>query len=168
MTYILAISVSALFLLADRITKYLVVSGMTEGQSIPFIPKFMDFTYITNDGAAWNFLSGRTWLLVVFTAIVMVGCIVFLIINGKKEPLLFWSICLVVSGGVGNMIDRIFNKGQVIDFLKTLFIDFPIFNIADCAVVIGAGLLILYFILDTIREAKEEKAKKLAEKNSDE
>lgn len=163
MTYILAIAVSALFLVADRITKYLVVSGMELGQSIPFIPEFMDFTYIYNTGGAWGVLSGNTWLLVLFTAVVMLGGVAYLIYlvkTKKNEPTLFWSICLILSGGVGNMIDRIFNEGRVIDFLRTLFIDFPIFNIADCAVVIGAGLLILYFILDTIKEAKAEKAKK--------
>lgn len=167
MTYILAVAVSALFLLADRITKYLVVSGMELNESIPFIPKFMDFTYIYNTGGAWGILSGKTWLLVVFTAAVMVLCVVFLIKNGKKNPLLFWSICLILSGGVGNMIDRIFNNGKVIDFLRTLFIDFPIFNIADCAVVIGAGLLILYFIMDIVKEAKSEKLKKAEEEAAD-
>ncbi len=169
MTYILAIAVSALFLLADRVTKYLVVSGMTLNQSIPFIPKFMDFTYIYNTGGAWGILSGKTWILVLFTAVVMIGCVIFLIKNGKKNPILFWSVCLILSGGVGNMIDRIFNDGKVIDFLRTLFIEFPIFNIADCAVVIGSGLLILYCILDIVREAKEEKAKKaLTEESKDE
>ncbi len=166
MTYILAIAVSVLFLLADRITKYLVVSGMSLNESIPFIPEFMDFTYIYNTGGAWGILSGKTWILVLFTAVVMIGCVIFLIKNGKKTPLLFWSVCLILSGGVGNMIDRIFNDGKVIDFLRTLFIDFPIFNIADCAVVIGSGLLILYCILDIVREAKEEKVEKAAQKES--
>lgn len=166
MTYILAIAVSALFLLADRITKYLVVSGMSLNHSIPFIPKFMDFTYIYNTGGAWGILSGKTWILVLFTAAVMIGCVIFLIKNGKKNPLLFWSVCLILSGGLGNMIDRIFNEGKVIDFLRILFIDFPIFNIADCAVVIGSGLLILYCILDIIKEVKEEKVEKTEQKES--
>ena len=158
MTYILAIITSVLFLLADRFTKYIVDTNMELGESIPFIPEFMDFTYIHNTGGAWGILSGKTWLLVVLTAAVMVFCVVFLIRNGRRNPLLFWSICLIVSGGVGNMIDRIFNEGRVIDFLRTLFIEFPIFNIADCAVVIGAGLLILYFVLDIIKEGKEKKS----------
>ena len=145
MTYILAIISSVLFLLADRFTKYIVETNMALNESIPFIPNFLDFTYIHNTGGAWGILAGKTWLLVVFTAVVMAFCVVFLIRNGFKNPLLFWAVCLVVSGGVGNMIDRIFNEGRVIDFLRTLFIDFPIFNLADCAVVIGAGLLILYF-----------------------
>lgn len=162
MTYVLAIIVSALFLLADRFTKYIVDTNMALHESIPFIPGFMDFTYIHNTGGAWGVLSGKTPILVVFTAFVMVGCIIFLIKYGRKNPLLFWAVCLIISGGIGNMIDRIFNEGRVIDFLRTLFIDFPIFNVADCAVVIGAGLLILYFIIDTVKDAKENKKNKQA------
>lgn len=166
MTYILAIAVSVLFLLADRFTKYIVTSNMELYESIPFIPKFLEFYYIHNTGGAWGILSGKTWILVVFTAVVMVCCVIFLVKNGKNNPLLFWSICLILSGGIGNMIDRVFNEGRVIDFLRTLFIDFPIFNIADCAVVIGAGLLTLYFVIDIIKEEKQKKAAK--EEPSDE
>ena len=166
MTYILAVAVSVLFLLADRFTKYLVVSNMELGSSLPFIPHFLDFTYIHNTGGAWGILSGHTWMLVVFTAVAMAFCVVVLIKNGRKNPLLFWAVCLILSGGVGNMIDRIFNGGKVVDFLRTLFIDFPIFNVADCAVVIGAGLLILYFVIDIIGEAKKEKVKKITEEKS--
>ena len=160
MTYILAIAVSVLFLVADRVSKYLVDTNMELFDSIPFIPKFLDFYYIHNTGGAWGVFSGKTWLLVVTTAAVMIACIVVLIKNGRKNPLFFWSICLVLSGGVGNMIDRIFNEGKVIDFIRTLFMEFPIFNIADCAVVIGAGLLILHFVLEIIAEEKEKKLKK--------
>ncbi len=157
MTYYIAIAVSVLFLIADRFTKYLVTSNMELYESVDFIPKFLDFTFIYNTGGAWGILSGKTWLLIVFTAAVMAFCIVFLIKNGRKNPLLFWSVCLIISGGAGNMIDRIFNEGRVIDFIRTLFIDFPIFNVADCAVVIGAGMLILYFVLDMIKDSKAKK-----------
>lgn len=162
MTYIIAIAVSVLFLVADRFTKYLVESNMALGESVPFIPGFMDFTFIHNEGGAWGILSGKTWLLVVFTAVVMVGCVIFLIKNGRKNPLMFWAVCLILSGGVGNMIDRIFNDGKVIDFFRTLFIEYPIFNVADIAVVIGTGLLILYFLLDLIKEQRAKKAEKAA------
>lgn len=166
MTYIIAIAVSVLFLIADRVTKYLVESNMDLGESIPFIPKVLDFTFIHNEGGAWGILSGKTWLLVVFTAVVMAGCVYFLIKNGKKSPLLFWAICLILSGGVGNMIDRIFNDGKVIDFFRTLFIEYPIFNVADITVVIGTGLLILYFMLDLIKEQKPENTEKAVEVES--
>ncbi len=157
MTYYLSIAVSVLFLVADRFTKYLVTANMSLYESVDFIPKFLDFTFIYNTGGAWGVLAGKTWLLILFTAAVMVFCVFFLIKNGKKNPLLFWAICLILSGGVGNMIDRVFNGGRVIDFIRTLFMDFPIFNVADCAVVIGAGLLILYFVLDIIKDARAKK-----------
>ncbi len=166
MTYILAIVVSVLFLLADRVTKFVVATNMELFESAPFIPGFMEFRYIHNTGGAWGIMSDKTWVLVLLTSIVMFGCIAFLIRNGKKNPLIFWAICLVLSGGVGNMYDRIFNSGRVIDFLATQFIDFPIFNIADCAVCIGAGLLILHFILEIIREEREKKEQKLSPKDS--
>jgi signal peptidase II len=63
----------------------------------------------------------------------------------------------VLAGGLGNMLDRIFRGGMVVDFLHATFINFPIFNVADCAVVIGAGLLILYYMLDIKNDLKKEK-----------
>ena len=67
------------------------------------------------------------------------------------------SIALVISGGIGNMIDRI-ALGYVVDFLKFAFIDFPVFNVADSFVCIGAGLLILAMILDIIKDVKAKKS----------
>ena len=66
------------------------------------------------------------------------------------------SIALVISGGIGNMIDRV-ALGYVVDFLKFAFIDFPVFNIADSLVCVGAGLLMLAMVLDIINESKEKK-----------
>jgi signal peptidase II len=78
--------------------------------------------------------------------------------------LLFWAICLVLSGGIGNMIDRIFRSGNVIDFLHFEFWpQFPVFNVADCGIVIGAGLLILHFIIEAVNEYKARKQVENAE-----
>ena len=100
-------------------------------------------------------LSGHTVILLTLTTLVMGFCIFFLCKYAKKSKLLFWAVCLVLAGGLGNMYDRIFREGNVVDFLHFEFWpDFPIFNVADCGVVIGAGLLILYFIIDTIKEYK--------------
>ena len=85
---------------------------------------------------------------------------------GIKNKLMFWAISLVLSGGIGNLIDRIFRNGKVIDFLHFAFFkEFPVFNIADCAIVIGAILLVLYFILDMISDAKAKKKAALDEMN---
>lgn len=163
MSFILAGIVAVIFLVADQVTKYIVAANMELGSTVGFLNGFLDFTYTLNDGGAWGMLGGFRWLLLASTALIMVVIVVLIIRNKFKSKLLFWAGSLIISGGIGNMIDRIFNGGKVVDFLQVKFIDFPIFNIADCAVVIGAGLIILYFILDTVREEREKKAKKEAE-----
>lgn len=161
MFYTLAIVTAILFLIIDQITKYIVISNMQLYDTIPFINGIMDFTYIHNTGGAWGILNKHTWILVVFTLLAMAICVFVLIKYARANKILFFALCLIISGGTGNMIDRIFRGGKVIDFLEVTFIDFPIFNIADCAVCIGAGLLLLYFIVDLIKERKEKRAKGL-------
>ena len=74
--------------------------------------------------------------------------------------LMTWSIILVLSGGIGNLIDRVFRGGKVVDFLHFEFYpEFPLFNLADCPVVIGGGLLIMAYVLDIVKESKNKNAK---------
>ncbi len=158
MSFIIAAIVSALILVADQITKYIVTVNMTLGESRPFLKGLLDFVYIYNEGGAWGFLSGYQWILLTVTSIVIIIFITVLVKYGMQDKLLFWSVCLVLSGGLGNMIDRIFRGGKVVDFLHFEFMpDFPVFNVADCSVVIGTGLLIIYFIVGSIRENKMKK-----------
>ncbi len=157
-SYILAVFSGILVLVTDQLTKYYISSNFVLGQSADFLDGFIDITYIHNRGGAWGMLSGYRWLLLLITAVVMAICIAMLIRLGRKSKLLFWAIVLVLAGGVGNMIDRIFRDGSVVDFLHFEFIpSFPVFNVADCGIVIGAGLLILYFIIDMYRDTKKKK-----------
>ena len=73
-----------------------------------------------------------------------------------NSNLLVWSFSMIIGGGIGNMIDRI-ARGYVIDFIDVQFVDFYFFNIADCFVVIGCGLLILYLVTDIFKDSKKEK-----------
>lgn len=131
---------------------------MTLGESREFIDGFLDISYIHNTGGAWGILSGYTWVLLSLSIVVILICITLLIKTGAQNKLLFWAVTLVVTGGAGNLIDRIFRGGKVVDFLHFEFYPtFPVFNIADIAVVVGAGLLILYYILDTAKEYKNKK-----------
>ena len=155
MSYILAALLSALLLAADQFTKHLITANFVLGQSTPFWPGVLEFTYIHNNGGAWGLMEGHTWLLLTVTLLIMIVCIALLIKKGLKNKLLFWAICLILSGGLGNMVDRLFRGGEVVDFLHLQFMPkFPVFNIADCAVCIGAGLLLLYFVIDIIRDAR--------------
>ena len=157
-SYILAVLVAAAVLAADQISKAYIAANFTLATSREFIPAILDITYIHNDGGAWGMLGGYTWILLSVTIIIMIVCIALLLKHGSTNKLMFWAITLVLSGGIGNMIDRIFRDGKVVDFLHLAFMpEFPVFNIADCAIVIGAGLLILYYLVETVKETRANK-----------
>lgn len=160
LSYILAVICGFCFLGADQLTKYYIISNFELGESKNFLNGFIDIIYINNKGGAWGILQGHTWTLLSLTAVLMLICFTLLLKLGKNNKVLFWSITFVLFGGLGNMIDRITREGNVVDFLHFEFWpEFPIFNIADCAVVIGALLLVIYFIYDSRRDAKIKKAK---------
>lgn len=166
-SYILAFLCGALLLGADQLTKYYISTNFVIGESREFLSGFIDLTYIHNRGGAWGMLYGRTYILIPLTLVIMALCIALYVKFGKKSRLLLWAISLVLSGGIGNIIDRVFRGGNVVDFLHfEFFPSFPVFNVADCAIVVGAGLLILYFILDAVREEKQKKLQKPSEQSN--
>ncbi len=156
-SYIIAIICGILVIAVDAFSKLYIISNFDLGQTAPFINGLLDIVYIHNRGAAWGVFGGKTVFLILITVAVMLLCILFLIKNAKNSKLMFWAVILIISGGLGNMYDRIFRDGNVVDFLHFEFWpQFPVFNIADCAVVIGGGLLILYFIIDTYKDYKKQ------------
>ena len=149
----------------DQLSKYLVVANMGLHESVDIIPGVLRFTYIHNDGAAFGSMDEHRWIFMVLSSAAIIGILVFLFWKKPQDKLLLSSLILITGGGIGNMIDRI-ALGYVIDFID--FCAFPkiwmwIFNIADSCVCIGAGLLALWLILDTVKEMKTEKAKKATE-----
>lgn len=146
----------------DQLTKYLVVSNMALHESVDIIPGVFRFTYIQNDGAAFGSLDNARWVFMVLSTVAIIGILIYMFWKKPQNKLMLSALILIVSGGIGNMIDRI-ALGYVIDFLD--FCAFPkiwmwVFNVADSFVCIGAGLLILWLVLDMIRDYKTEKAKK--------
>ena len=138
----------------DQIFKCIVRSKMVLGVSVPVIKGFFNITYMTNSGAAWGMFRNLRWLFVVLT-IIMVILLIYLI-RKYTHPLLRTSLCLIVGGALGNLVDRLI-FGAVTDFLDfTIFgYDYPVFNLADAFVVIGAILLAVY-ILFFIKEKSDE------------
>lgn len=161
LSYIIAVVAAVLIIAIDQLSKLLIVNNFELLTCFPLIKGIFDFNYIHNSGAAWGMLSGKRGLLILITLVIMAVCIVWLINAAKKkERLSFWAVSLVLAGGVGNMVDRIFRGGKVVDFIQFAFWkSFPVFNIADCAIVIGCGLLILGFLLDAVKEARIKKEK---------
>lgn len=164
MTQILIVLFILLGVFLDQISKYLVVIYMELGQSIDIIPGVLRLTYIHNKGAAFGSMAGNRWVFMVLSSIAIVAIMVFIFWKKPKSKLMLASLAMICAGGIGNMIDRV-RLGYVIDFID--FCAFPklwmwIFNIADAFVVVGAGVMILWMILDIIKDAKAQKTQALA------
>lgn len=144
----------ATFLL-DQVSKAAVQLWMYQGESIPVAPHFFHLTYILNPGAAFGLMAYQTPLLVTVTVIMLAGVIVgYRRIRGGS-PLLRYGLSLIVGGALGNLADRL-RYGQVVDFLD--FRVWPVFNLADTAIVIGACLLVLELVKDRPKKEPEKES----------
>lgn len=146
---------AVLLVAADQLVKYLVRAHIQLGASVPFIPYLLDLTYVQNTGAAFSILRTHTWLLTLTSAVVVLA-MCWLIVKGFfKNRLGLWSAALVLAGGMGNLIDRaVF--GFVTDMFQTTFMDFAVFNVADCCITIGVPLLFLYVWLYVGKDGEKE------------
>jgi signal peptidase II len=144
--------IALLIFLVDQATKWIVVTRMELGQSIPLLEGVFHLTSHRNRGAAFGILQDQRWFFIIIT-LVVVGFIIFYLRKvGQDKRMLSYSLALILGGAVGNFLDRLLT-GEVVDFLDFTLINFPIFNIADSAIVIGVGL----YMLDTFFELKEER-----------
>ena len=146
---------AVLLILGDQLTKLAVRTGIPLGGSIPFIPHILNLTYVQNTGAAFSLLRQHTWLLTLTSAlVVLVMC--WLTVKGFFQNALGrWAAALVLAGGVGNLIARAL-FGFVTDMHQTVFMDFPVFNVADCCITVGVPLLFLYVWFYVGKDEKKE------------
>ena len=141
----------------DQLSKALVVKHLKPIYDLPLIEGVFHFTYSENRGAAFGILSNDRWVFMLFSSVMIVALSVYLFYPKREANRLFSvGMAMVVSGGIGNMIDRVV-LGYVVDFLNIELINFAIFNVADSFVCVGAGLMVLSLVLDIIKEAKERK-----------
>lgn len=145
MFYFIMAAVAAAVVGLDQWTKWLTVQNVplyAEGKSILGI---FSITHIENNGGAWGMLGGQMWLFL----LVMVVFLALLVIAIRKKWLTkkFELLCLaaIAGGGIGNMIDRL-RFGRVTDMIKLDFVEFPVFNVADCFITTGCVLLLIYIL----------------------
>ncbi|WP_370872443.1 signal peptidase II [Paenibacillus zeirhizosphaerae] len=148
--------VAFIVFLLDQGTKYLIATRLELGETIPVIGSFFQITSHRNRGAAFGILQGQRELFIVITVVVVIAIIWYLrktIRNGQK--LLPFGLSLVLGGAIGNFLDRAI-AGEVVDFARFNFgsYTFPIFNIADSAIVVGVAIIILDTLLDTRRQKR--------------
>lgn len=169
MTYIALLAALALVGI-DQLTKWLAVSMLKPVGSVNLISiggkEWLNLTYVENTGAAFSILEGKQIFLIVITSVVIVAMIVMLLTKRVKSKPVMWSIALIIAGGIGNLIDRIFN-GYVVDFVDVRIIKFAVFNFADICAVVGAVLLILFIIIDEVKSAAAKKKADGDESDSD-
>lgn len=153
---LISLFVTIFTVLCDLITKLTVMNTMQLGQSIPIIKNVLHITYITNKGAAFGAFADARWLFMTLSSLLIVFIAVLILTWEDKSPLFYVAASMILGGGIGNMIDRIF-YGEVIDFID--FCAFPklwqwIFNGADSFVCIGVGLFAIYYIRAEIKNAR--------------
>ncbi len=155
-SYLLAILSFVILVIIDQVSKLYITSTMKLHDAIPVIDDVFEIHYIQNRGAAWGLFENQQFLFIICTIIACIFGIVFFIkcVNAKKLKALQVCLVLILSGAIGNFIDRI-SYQYVIDFLYFKLIDFPVFNIADCYVTVGFFITII-LILFVYKEADLE------------
>lgn len=150
-----ALLLSAVVIVLDQVTKYMVAGNMLLYEDIPVISGFFHITYVQNTGMAWSMLSGQQ-ILLSLAAAVAIGVMLWVLITRKPGILVRISLGLMIGGAAGNLIDRLL-LNHVRDFLNFYIFgyDFPVFNIADVALCIGVAFLILDSFLEERKEKKQ-------------
>lgn len=153
MSIIAAVILCAFLIGADQIIKLLVIQYLKPIQYIDVIEGVLRFRYVENSGAIFGSFATHTLVLTIFSIILLGVTIFFLVTNKQKSKIINFCLLLMISGGIGNIIDRI-RLHYVVDFIEPLFVDFAVFNFADCLVTVGAFTLIIYLIVDMIKDSK--------------
>ncbi len=147
--YVLALVV----LILDQLSKYIVSHAMQVGESIPIIPNVLELTSLRNTGAAWSILEGKMLFFYIVSIVVLAIVIYYMQKIGRFHPLLGTSLGLIIGGTLGNFVDRLVH-GKVVDFIHVYIgtYSYPIFNLADSALCVGAILLLIYSLKDNKKE----------------
>lgn len=127
----------------DRLTKLLVIADLRVGQSIPVIPDVLHITHVRNPGGAFGFLPRGQLFFTTITLFVFIAVITYHFVRRPDGLLLNVALGLVLGGTAGNLVDRL-TVGRVIDWVD--FRIFPVFNVADAALVVGLGLIALQIL----------------------
>jgi len=126
----------------DRVGKVLALEYLAGRGAARVLPGLLSWCYVENRGMAFGLASGSGVILILLTAALMAGLLIYLLCHPRDPALMRAGFWLVLGGGLGNLYDRVV-YGFVVDFIRLDFIDFPVFNPADVCVCAGAGLILL-------------------------
>lgn len=156
-TFYLALAAFAAAIVAlDQWTKWLVRRALPLYESKDSILGILHITHVENTGGAWSMFSGQLWLFIGVMALFVALIVVLIWKQWLKKPFEWWCLAAILGGGIGNLIDRLAN-GRVTDMICLDFVNFPVFNVADCFITVGCFALIVYVIfLDRTEDKKRE------------
>ena len=158
MLYVLFSGLALALLALDQWLKYWITVNLPLGESMPFWPGVVELLTVHNYGAAWSSFSGQRWFLLAITSVIVLAIMFLLVRRIVRHPLGVAACFLILSGGIGNIIDRI-RFGYVVDMFHFEFWQsYPVFNVADICVVCGAIIGAVYYLW--IYEKYDAKPKK--------
>ena len=144
--YLVFFGIAVLVVVLDQVSKSIARAQLSVGETIRLLPGVLNLTITKNTGAAFGLLSGRQPIFVAVSLVVVAVVLIYLWRQRPTSPLVVIALALVTGGAVGNLIDRV-GPGWVTDFFEFGFFDFPVFNIADSAIFVGVGLLIIWLLV---------------------
>jgi len=137
----------------DQAAKFFAAGLLQSVKTFPLWENVFHLTYLENSGAGWGVFSEHTWLLTVLTFIVIVAVVAYVVVKKPKPQMLNLALTFIIGGAIGNFIDRV-RLGYVIDFFDFTLINFPVFNVADCFITVGAVLFAVYVIFYSDKKEK--------------
>lgn len=155
MVTVLSILTIILSVAADQVIKHFVCLYLKPIGSKVLIDGVLGLSYVENNGAMMGTMSGKTVFMTVASSIVVIVLLVVLFSKKLKPGVDYWCLVFIAAGGIGNIIDRIF-RHFVVDYIEFLFVDFYVFNFADCLVTVGVFAIVIYEIYVMLKEHKQK------------
>lgn len=155
------VAVAVVAVVLDRVTKIAATRGFEkEWDSVTAIPGVLNFTYVLNEGAVAGILANNRWVFMSVSAVAIAAVSLYLLFSKSVSTGVGVSAAMILGGGIGNMIDRV-GSGKVIDFIDVTAVNFfpfnCVFNVADMFVCVGCALVVLFLIIEEIKDAKKKK-----------
>ena len=139
---ILVLVISAAIVVLDQIFKYLAINNLKSVENVAVIDNLLYFTYLENRGAAFGIFSNQRWLFIITTVLAIILLVYLVFVKKFQSKIFNISVALIIGGGVGNLIDRIF-LGYVVDYIQISFFP-PVCNFADYCITAGTIILIIW------------------------
>lgn len=138
----------------DQIIKYFIVSELKPVGTVNVLGDVLKLTYVENRGVAFGMFSGMQWVFILLTSALLAAIIFYMFKKRPKSKFFYITVALIIGGGIGNLIDRVF-LNYVVDYLSLSFFP-PVCNFADYCITVGVGMLAVYLLFFADKEKKKE------------